>query len=324
MSNAYTDILSGASLGTNLVKTAYDRLVEFNLRSFPWYRAISDKRPVNQTQPGSTVVFNLYADLAAATSTLAETTDPDAVAIPATTTVSVTLAEYGNAALVTRKLRLFTLSDVDPGIADIIAFNMVDSLDQVVRDVIRVGTNVIRENAGSMVINGGTTGAVANADKIQSRDIRAAVAKLRAGSAMPRVGDAFVGYLHPDVSYDLRSETSGADWRSPHSYSSAGNIWAGVVGEYEGVMWIETPRAYSAADGANTTPHTTVYRTLICGQQALAEAVAEEPHVILGPVTDKLLRFRPIGWYGVLGWAIYRQAALYRLETTSTLATPGA
>ena len=56
----------------------------------------------------------------------------------------------------------------------------------------------------------------------------------------------------------------------------------------------------------------------IC-KQALAEAVAEEPHVIFGPIVDKLMRFRPIGWYGVLGWKRYRDAALVRIETTSSI-----
>jgi len=62
-----------------------------------------------------------------------------------------------------------------------------------------------------------------------------------------------------------------------------------------------------------------VYRSYFAGQQALAEAVAEEPHTVIGPVTDKLMRFRPIGWYGVLGFAIYRQEALYRLESNSSI-----
>ena len=35
MANAFTDILSGTSLGANLVQTAYDRLVEFGLRAQP-------------------------------------------------------------------------------------------------------------------------------------------------------------------------------------------------------------------------------------------------------------------------------------------------
>lgn len=79
--------------------------------------------------------------------------------------------------------------------------------------------------------------------------------------------------------------------------------------------YVETPRA-GVVDNATDVP---VYKTLFFGRQALAEAVAEEPHVIIGPVVDKLMRFRPIGWYGVLGWSIYRQEALWRVETTSSL-----
>ncbi len=53
--------------------------------------------------------------------------------------------------------------------------------------------------------------------------------------------------------------------------------------------------------------------------QALAEAVAEEPHVVIGNVTDKLMRLRPIGWYGVLGFKRYREEALYRIESSSSI-----
>jgi N4-gp56 family major capsid protein len=320
MANAYTDILSGTSLGKFLVQTAYDRFVEFALRSQPSYRSVVDKRPVNQTAPGSSVVFNLYADMADAITPLAETTDPDAVAMPATTTVTVTLAEYGNAALVTRKLRLFSLSDVDPGIADIIAFNMLSSLDTVVLNVARVGTQVIRNNAGVQIINGGTTGAVASTDVIKSDNVRAATTLLRNKSVLPRADTLYVGYMNPDVAYDLKRESGStpANWRTPHEFSSAGNIWGGVIGEYEGVMWIETPRTYYAADGASSAR---VHRTLVFGKQAVAEAVAEEPSVRIGPVVDKLMRFRPIGWYGVLGWSIYRQEAIVRIESAASIAT---
>ena len=52
----------------------------------------------------------------------------------------------------------------------------------------------------------------------------------------------------------------------------------------------------------------------------MAEAVAEEPHVVIGNVTDKLMRFRPMGWYGVLGFAVYRDEALYRITSGSSIA----
>jgi hypothetical protein len=63
-----------------------------------------------------------------------------------------------------------------------------------------------------------------------------------------------------------------------------------------------------------------VYRTIIAGQQALAEATAVEPGIVIGPVVDKLMRFRPVGWYSLQGWSIYRNDALYRIESGSSIA----
>ena len=384
---AFTD----TSAISGLVQTAYDRYVEFALRSQPMIRAVADKKPVQQAMPGSSVVFSLYNDLSAATSTLTETTDPTAVALSNVDTVSVTLAEYGNAALVTRKLQLFSLSDVDPAVADIIAYNLADSLDIVAQDVLRQGTNVIY---------GGTrtsTATITASDTIDSADLRKVVAKLRSNKAVPRAGSLYWTGIHPEVSHDLRAETGSVGWRDTHAYTDAslGNLFAGTIGTYEGAFFVENPRMFSAKSGADqtdlatasavsgvsgeftivaanaafggkaevgdkiagtnvgasakitaisvgatnttftvdvansgtvgtntltVTPVTRVFSTLVCGKQALAEAVAQEPGVVIGPVTDKLMRFRPIGWYGVLGWNRYREEALYRIETGSSIA----
>jgi hypothetical protein len=47
--------------------------------------------------------------------------------------------------------------------------------------------------------------------------------------------------------------------------------------------------------------------------------VAEAPHTVVGPVTDKLKRFQPVGWYALLGAAIYRQNSLQLVRTSATL-----
>ena len=344
MANAYTDSSSG-SLGNYLVQTAYDRYVEFALRAVPMVRDVADKRPVQQAMPGSSVVFQIYTDLAQATSPLSESVDPDAVALGNTTQVSVTLNEYGNASLATRKLELFSLSDVDPAIADIIAFNMADSLDTVALQTLTGGPNAIAEVNGSAVstfagtyTNGTTNKSILSTDVIKSRDIRLAVAKLRANKAVPRQGEYYWVGIHPEVSHDLRAETGSGGWRDDHKYSDTGasEFWPGTIGTYEGAMFVESPRMANFTDGTgagsssgtfgtssyvNATGGVRVFRTLVAGKQALAEAVAEEPHVIFGPVVDKLMRFRPIGWYGVLGWARYRDASLVRIESTSSIHT---
>ena len=308
MSNAYTDTTAMAGL----VKAAYDRYVEFALRSQPLFRNLADKRPVQQAMPGSSVVFSLYQDLAAATSTLTETTDPDAVAISNVNTVSVTLNEYGNTVLNTRKLGEFAFSDVDPAIANIVAYNMADSIDKIVVNVLRGGSNVIY--SGSATATSGLTAG----DDIEGANIRKAVAKLRAANAVPKDSMLYAAYMHPEVAHDLRAETGGNSFEDIRKYTdpNVGNILNATTGVYGGAYVVETPRAYVGTDGQGSRK---VYRTIVAGQQALAEATAVEPGIVVGPVVDKLMRFRPVGWYSLQGWSRYREEALYRIESTSSI-----
>ena len=394
MANAYTSTgsatLGGTSGSAGLVQQAYDRLLEFALRSEPLIRSVADKTPARQSIPGSTVVLQRYVDLAANTTALSETVDPDAVALSTPTNVSITLNEYGNSVLVTRALELFSLADVDPAIANVLAYNLADSIDTVAMTTLRGGTNVIYGGSAT------STATVAATSTMDSPDIRKAVAKLRANKAVGRKGSLYWAGIHPEVSHDLRAETGSSGWLLPNQYGSAQDrIWAGEIGTYEGAYYVESARMYNAKTGADqtalptasavsgvsgaftivaangafgsraevgdkisgtnvgasakitaisvgatnttytvdvansgtvgtntltVTPVTRVYNTIIAGQQAMAQAVAEEPHTVIGPVVDKLMRHRPMGWYGVLGFAIYRNEALYRLETGSSIA----
>jgi N4-gp56 family major capsid protein len=305
----------------NLVQTTYDRALEFALRAQPTFRQVADKRPVQQAMPGSSVVFEIYQDLAQAITPLNELVDPDAVAAGNPTTISVTLNEYGNSILVSNKLDLFSFTDVTAGLVNQVAWNLVDSVDLVVQNVLQTGTQVIRQNGDPATVaptyNGGTTAGVTTASIYSSKAVRLAVAKLRVQKVHPNKGSFYTTYISPEVSHDLRAETGSAAWRDPHNYSAAGNIWAGEIGEYEGSVFIETPRVNSALTGAGGTVR--VFQTYTVGQQALAEAVAEEFHTVRGPVVDKLTRFQPLGWYGVAGWSLYRPEALIRTETTSSI-----
>jgi hypothetical protein len=280
-------------------------------------------------------------------------------------------------------LELFSLADVDPAVANIIAFNLADSIDTVAQNVLKTGANVLRPGANV------ATNTIASSDTFTSAMARKAVAKLRTNKAIPRKGNLYWAGIHPEVAHDLRAETGVGSWRQPHEYQANDEIWAGEIGTYEGAYYVESPRMFSdykgaakststttttasaasgayvlavtstsgilvsdlvagtgVATGANVvsisgtnvtldtaitsagvtsgatvtfTHETNVFNTYFAGQQALAEAVAEEPHVVIGPVVDKLMRHRPLGWYGVLGFSIYRDEALYRVETTSSI-----
>jgi len=393
MPDVFSTTTSG--LGSNLVTMAYDKLIEINLRSVPQFRAIADKKVGNPTHDGSSIRFQFHNDIADTTiagATLDETVDPDAVALPATTTLDVAQTELGRVVLPTRKLSLLSLADVDPWIANAVSYNMAVTLDNGIAAVLDAGSNVIREAGGALSTSAART-SVASTDTFKGRDVRYAVTKLRAANVVTR-GGMYVSYIHPEVSHDLRTETGNNIWRTPHEYQNVGPLLAGELGAWEGVRFIETPRmtqnmggadqtalatapavsgvsgaftivvangafgglaevgdkisgtnvgtgakitaisvgatnttltvsvANSGTVGTNTltvTPVTRVYNTYVLGQQALAEAVWKEPGIEFGNVVDKLNRFRPVGWHGIINWSIYRPEALYRIETASSV-----
>jgi N4-gp56 family major capsid protein len=318
VANSYTDITSGSSLGVNLVKTGYEKLVAFKLRSEPLFRRVADVRATSLTNPGSTVVFNMYNDLTPDTTTISETVDPDSVAVGSTSTFSVTLNEFGKTVIPTLALRTYTFSDVDPAIANLVARDLAESVDLRVRAVFDAATNVARSDAGvpstSQALADLTTG-----DTFKSQIPQTLVAKLRGNSVIESMsGNTFGCFIHPDVAYDFRRETGEVGWRYPHNNVAPENLWMEQIGVFGGVSYIETPRVKVGTDGASSKK---VYRAYLFGQQALAEVVAVEPHLIIGPTVDPMMRFRPLSWHGIAGWGSYRSEALWRIETVSSIDT---
>lgn len=331
MANAYTDVASGASLGLNTVKTAYDKALDFKLRSEPLYRnAVTVRRISELTQPGETVVFNLYNYLSPkSNSDLDEVLPADARAVPATDTVSVTIREFGDVVIPTWRLRTYSFANVDEGIAQILAATAADDVDQRVRAAALAGTNVLYSNAGNPDIDSGSgtgtgAGSVLPADVLSSKLVRSVVAKMRAASVVPIKGNLYAAYVHPDQSIDLQAETGAAGWREPHNAQAPGNVWAGEIGSYQGAFFVESPRTYLTRDGADRdgagagTTLSNVYRAMFLGAQALAEAVAEEVNTTIGPITDPHNRHRPLGYHGAMGWSVFRQEALWRVQTGSS------
>ena len=52
---------------------------------------------------------------------------------------------------------------------------------------------------------------------------------------------------------------------------------------------------------------------------SIVDGNGDNPHIVPGPVTDCLRRFLPLGWYHLVGYAIFRQAALRRVESSSSI-----
>ena len=300
---------------------AFQQLAYFAFRSQPMYDMVADVRSTAQTHNGASVQFNIYDNMDQATSALTQDSDVTAVAL-GDSTVTVTLAEYGNAVITTAKLRGTSFLNVDADAANIIGYNMVDSVDKLVSNVANAGTNVIYSTGSGALPTSRVT--IADANTIDTATARQAVAELRGASAPGFENGNYVGLIHPDVSYDLRALTAVTDVIQFQIRQEGAAVRNGSIGVFGGIEWIENPRA-PILDDAGATSTTNVYQTLVAGRQALAKAFSrapgfgEDPSVVFGPVTDTLRRFHPVGWYHLVGYGVFRQAALRRIESSSSI-----
>lgn len=292
----------------NLVVNAYDTYVRAALRSLPVMRSVADVRPVALTNPGTTLKFAVYANLAAATTALTETSDVTPVALANPSQVTVTVTEYGNAVEQTEKVNMATFSSIDTMIGDAIAYNAADTLDQLVATALTSGTVV--KYGGSRT----STATLTATDVLSTTMLRKAQTALLEANAQPRVGDLYTLFIHPRQAFDLRAETGSGGFVDIHKYTTenVGNLLTGTIGVLEGFQVVQTSRVPSATSGASSA---TVYSAVAVGKEALLEANVYDVQTVVAPQIDILRRKSALGWKYFGGWGIFRDAAVCRLET---------
>ena len=292
----------------NLVVNAYDTYVRAALRSLPVMRSVADVRPVALTNPGTTLKFAVYANLAAATTALTETSDVTPLALANPSQVTVTVTEYGNAVEQTEKVNMASFSSIDTMIGDAIAYNAADTLDQLVATAL---------TSGSVVKYGGSrtsTATLTATDVLSTTMLRKAQTELLEANAQPRVGDLYTLFIHPRQAFDLRAETGSGGFVDIHKYTTenVGNLLTGTIGVLEGFQVVQTSRVPSTTSGASSA---TVYSAVAVGKEALLEANVYDVQTVVAPQIDILRRKSALGWKYFGGWGIFRDAAVVRLET---------
>ena len=383
----------------DISKAAYEQLAYYALRPELYYDSLVEVQATNATSRGTSVTFTIASDLSEATTALTETSDVTPVAM-SDSYVTVTPLEYGNAVQLTSKLGATAFLEVNPIAANVVGWNAGISTDGIARNAAGAGTQV--------AYSAGTTRAgLAKTNTLTGNDVRRAVAVLRKNN-VPTFNGMYKGLIHPDVSYDFRGATGGTNWSDPHVYSDPSGIFNGVIGNFQGVQFMETPRAPFFSDGGTnsytistvavsgnvatlttsaahglvagdtltisgatatsgtgssnqtgfnrqftvaTAPTTTtltvditglsnvnagtsealvvsavdVYGTLVMGRQALAKAYStgggygEQAQIVDVPVIDTLRRFTGVGWKHFVGYSVFRQAAMYRIESGSSI-----
>jgi N4-gp56 family major capsid protein len=304
------DAFTDSTALTDTIVTAYERVAMFALRSELQFAQTANVRPGNLTSPGTPVQWTFWTDMTAATTALTETVDVNAVAL-ADSTVSITPAEYGNAVLIPIRAKVDDfLVGFDPDVANLVAWNMVDSIDSLAQTAMDGGSNVD-------FVGQATEAAIVSTNVLSADETRQKHAELMTDNARPLSGGDFGAIIHPHQGYDLKGETGDGAWVAPAQYVTVTPLMTNEMGRFGGFRFVESPRVDINADGGSSTTDT--YTAFFYGQDHLGAVESIPPHVVIGPVTDKLRRFATVGWHTYVGYDTIREASQRKLLSASAI-----
>lgn len=209
-----------------------------------------------------------------------------------------------------RTIKITDVADLESPIALVnvaverLARNVMAFADKRMSDILLAGTNAIFSDATATQVNNSTDDILA-ADIIQARDVRKAVAILKATDVPPFPDGLYRAIIHPFVTADLSAETAAGGWLDVARYASPESILRGEIGRFAGVRFIEASSASIQVDsGASSTD---VYSTTIFGPGAWAygdfgsvEAIVTPP----GGHDDPLRQSTIAGWKSFQGGMI--------------------
>ena len=294
---------------------AYELGARFALRDELVFSSIRKVKPAPVTHNSDTYSFWFYDEITPSTTALTENVDvtPDAIG---DSKVTVTIAEYGQAAGRTRWVKATGMLDYDPALANLVGRASGVAYDTLARNALVANTTNIRYGGDAT-----STVTLTTTDYLTAALVRRSVADLVTSNAAPYMGDKYLAIVHPYQSLDLREETGDAAWLASQIRQDHVALQGRAIGSFAGATFVENNRVLTATDGATSE---TVYRGLFLGEEALACAFAsnvcgEMPGIEVSPVIDKLNRFVHIGWYWVGGFARLREEAIQRVETAASL-----
>jgi N4-gp56 family major capsid protein len=247
---------------------------------------------------GKQVIFNRFSPLTIVTSSLTEGTNPTAVTLT-DTQVTVTLAEYGNSIQVTRLLGTTDIDDRDKEKIDVVAQNMGESLDALVRNALQSGATILNANGA-----------------ISANLIAQTVATLKENKALMYPGTfGWIGKIQPESEYDLIITTT---WQNAAAYSNVQALYAGEIGALYGVRFLVTNQGYVTA---GTTPY---YANFIHGREAFGvyDNSLDPPkmYIVTGADSNNPAeRFHVISWAGQFASVVLNSAWVINLVTSSAI-----
>ena len=284
---------------TQTILDVYSKEIEFHAQPVLRFTQFAVKKTDLQAQSGLTVKVTVYDNLAMG-GKLQENV-PIGTQTLSTSQKEISVTEFGNAVAVTELLLQASFDDVMGSAAKLLGMDYAKVVDKELMTTALSGTQVIY--AGGRT----TRGAIVEADKFSSKEIKDGVEVLATNNAGKYQADHYVCFVHPHHSRGLRDN---AEFMEVTAY---GKQYAGEIGKIHDVVFIETTQmpVIPTGTGGTTVP---VYQSVMFGENAYALATALPVEMRDGGIED-FGRVHKLAWYAIFGTGILQDANIVRIET---------
>ena len=294
--NGSTEAFSGVNTLSPTMKTYYDTELLENARTELIFAQFGRKQglPANK---GRTVEWRKWNTLPNA-GVLQEGVIPTGEKM-GMTTLTASLEQYGMFVAITDLLDLHAIDNVLLGATEELGASAGETKDQLIRNVLQTGTNVMYADT---VADGKSTPATgyaqmsADNNRLTPDMVNKAVTWLKKCKA-PKINGKYVAIVHPSVAYDLRSSD---EWVNAHVYSATTEIFNGEIGELHGVRFIETTNA-KITEQSVSGGKAMVYSTLFLGKDAFG-IIDPEGGALEMIVKDKSQVGGPLNQFSTIGY----------------------
>ncbi len=274
------------------------------------------KRPI-PARGGNNISIRQFTRPAAATTALTEGTPPSATN-PTVAQTIISVAVYGAFMLGSDVVETQT---IDPQLTEwtaVFSEMMFDTRDQIVRDTIKAGTNVLYVGGGSV------RSSVASGAALGWTDLRGARKQLKKNDAPPYEGGKYAAIIHPRVMSQLLADSTVVNALQSAGVRGDGNdLFKGSVSTLLGIDFVESSNAATFSGLGQSASF--VEATLFCGRDAYVvtgyDAMSSET-IFHGTgsagINDPLNQTWSLGFKTALGVGILDQNRIVRVESWST------
>jgi N4-gp56 family major capsid protein len=171
------------------------------------------------------------------------------------TTESFVPKQYGKVLKISDLAQLDSPHDLIAVASERLARAATESMDNIIRDILKQGTNV-RYAAGRA-----SRATIASTDKLTGLEIKQTVAKMKAAN-IPTFADGFYrAIISPAVEFDLMTDTSANGFLEASKYTKSLDLLNGEIGAYSGVRFMVAPGAatFTGGVGGALTIHSSFF-----------------------------------------------------------------